>query len=56
MTFSLGQVNVKVSAGYGVTKQKVEYEDLRKIATEQGMSLRQVKEVLYQETGIGQGE
>lgn len=56
VAFSLGLVNVKVSTGCGVTKQKVEYEDLRKIATEQGMSLRQVKEVLYQETGIGQGE
>lgn len=56
VAFSLGVVNVKVSTGYGVTKQKVEYEDLRKIATEQGMSLRQVKEVLYQETGIGKGE
>ena len=56
VAFSLGQVNVKASTGHGVTKQKVEYEDLRKIATEQGMSLRQVKEVLYQETGIGQGE
>lgn len=56
VAFSLGLVNVKVSTGCGVTKHKVEYEDLRKIATEQGMSLRQVKEVLYQETGIGQGE
>ncbi|MDD6194276.1 MAG: nickel pincer cofactor biosynthesis protein LarC [Lachnospiraceae bacterium] len=56
VTFSLGQVNVKVSTGYGVTKQKVEYDDLRNIAGEHGLSLRQVKEVLYQETGIGKGE
>ena len=54
VAFSLGLVNVKVSTGYGVTKQKVEYEDLKKIATEQGMSLWRVKEVLYQETGIGE--
>lgn len=52
VAFSLGLVNVKVSTGCGVTKHKVEYEDLRKIATEHGLSLRQVKEVLYQETGI----
>ena len=52
VAFSLGLVNVKVSTGCGVTKHKVEYEDLRRIATEHGLSLRQVKEVLYQETGI----
>ena len=52
VAFSLGLVNVKVSTGCGVTKHKVEYEDLRKIATEHGLSLRQVKEVLYQETEI----
>lgn len=39
-------VRVKVSEGFGITKEKPEYEDIKKIAEETGMSLREVKENL----------
>lgn len=38
-----GVVREKVSEGYGVVRGKLEYEDLAKIAREQGMSLEEVK-------------
>ena len=38
-----GEVQKKVSSGYGVTREKYEYEDLARIAREQGMSLAEVK-------------
>ena len=38
-----GVVREKVSEGYGVCRRKLEYEDLAKIAREQGMSLEEVK-------------
>lgn len=38
-----GVVREKVSEGYGVCRGKLEYEDLAKIAREQGMSLEEVK-------------
>lgn len=38
-----GVVREKVSEGYGVRRGKLEYEDLAKIAREQGMSLEEVK-------------
>ena len=38
-----GVVHEKVSEGYGVCRGKLEYEDLAKIAREQGMSLEEVK-------------
>lgn len=34
-----GKVRVKTSSGYGVTRQKAEYDDLKKIADEQGLTL-----------------
>lgn len=40
-----GQVRRKESAGYGVVRSKLEYDDLAKIAREQGMSLRQAREL-----------
>lgn len=39
-----GEVRRKDSTGYGVSRSKLEYDDLAKIAREQGMSLRQVRE------------
>ena len=41
-----GEVRKKISEGYGVTREKYEYEDLARIARERGMSIREVLEVL----------
>lgn len=41
-----GVVREKVSEGYGVVRGKLEYEDLAKIAREQGMSLEDVKKLI----------
>lgn len=41
-----GEVRKKISEGYGVTREKYEYEDLARIAREQGMSIQEVLEVL----------
>lgn len=40
-----GDVRRKDSTGYGVSRSKLEYDDLSKIAREQGVSLRQVREL-----------
>ena len=37
-------MTVKQAEGWGVKREKLEYEDLAKIAREQGLSLREVKE------------
>ena len=37
-----GDVRKKVSAGYGVTREKFEYDDLSRIASENGMSINDV--------------
>lgn len=51
-----GDVRRKDSAGYGVNRSKLEYDDLAKIAREQGMSLRQVRQAAerspVKETGM----
>ena len=41
-----GEVRKKFSEGYGVTREKYEYEDLARIAREQGMSIQEVLEAL----------
>lgn len=41
-----GEVRKKISEGYGVTREKYEYEDLARIARDQGMSIQEVLEVL----------
>ncbi|MFG6338898.1 MAG: nickel pincer cofactor biosynthesis protein LarC [Lachnospiraceae bacterium] len=38
-----GEIRKKVSEGYGVTREKYEYEDLARIARERGMSIREVE-------------
>ena len=38
-----GDVQKKISTGYGVTREKYEYEDLARIARAQGMSLAEVR-------------
>ena len=42
----LGNVTVKRATGYGVTREKAEYEDLAKLAREQGLSLDQARALL----------
>ena len=46
-----GEIRRKVSAGYGVTREKTEYEDLAKIARDQGISIREAEELLKQNGG-----
>ena len=46
MKTSLGDVRVKRSEGYGVSRIKIEYDDLARIAAEKGMSLEEVKKLI----------
>ncbi len=41
-----GSVRGKAVEGYGIRREKPEYEDLRRIALEQGISLRRAREML----------
>jgi len=41
-----GPVRIKRSEGYGVTREKLEYEDLARIAREQGASLREAEKLV----------
>ena len=41
----LGKVTVKRSEGFGTVREKMEFEDLAKIANEKGMSLEEVKNI-----------
>ena len=42
----LGTVHMKTASGWGVTREKPELEDLKAIARETGMSIREVRESL----------
>ena len=42
----LGTVKVKRASGWGVSRQKAEYDDLVKIAKETGMSLMEIKKLI----------
>lgn len=48
MNSDLGMVRIKQSAGYGVVKEKREFEDLKAIAKREQMSLSQVRAMLSQ--------
>lgn len=41
-----GEIRKKISEGHGVRREKYEYEDLARIAREQGMSIREVEDSL----------
>lgn len=41
-----GSVRIKESRGYGVHKEKMEFEDLKRIAAQTGMSIREIKKNL----------
>lgn len=45
---TFGTVRVKEATGYGVHREKPEYEDLAKIAREQNLSLSEVKQCIIQ--------
>lgn len=42
-----GTVRVKVASGYGVTKEKPEYEDMARIAKEKKISLAEIEKEVY---------
>lgn len=46
---SLGSVRIKRSTGYGVVREKLEYDDLARIAKENGLSLAEVRTRLERE-------
>ena len=46
---SLGEVRIKKSSGYGTKKEKMEYDDLEKIAKEKDLSIREVKKFIEEE-------
>lgn len=41
-----GEIRKKVSEGYGVRREKYEYEDLARFARERGMSIQEIQEAL----------
>ncbi len=43
-----GEVRKKISTGYGVRREKYEYEDLVRIASQRGMSIQEVLETLHE--------
>ncbi len=43
---SLGYVNIKTSKGYGTEKTKADYDDVAKIASENNLSLREVRNLI----------
>lgn len=51
LSTSLGPVCVKRSQGYGVVREKPEYEDLARIAWEQGLPLSEVRRRVESELG-----
>lgn len=42
----LGEVRVKSSSGYGVAREKIEFEDLARIAREKGLSLAEARRLI----------
>ena len=48
-----GEVRRKVSSGYGIRRAKYEYDDLSRIAKEQGISLDEVKRCLEGDGPVG---
>ena len=51
-----GEISRKVSSGYGVRREKYEYEDLARIARERDITLKEVLEEAVKGTGIGDEE
>ena len=49
---SFGPVRVKIAEGYGVRREKIEYEDLAAIARERGLSLKEAKDAAEREITV----
>lgn len=45
VTTPYGEVRVKVSEGYGVSRKKAEFDDLARISREEGIALDEIKEI-----------
>ena len=50
---SYGKIRVKISAGYGVKKKKIEYDDLKAVAKKQNLPLRIMKRHIIKEIKKG---
>ena len=46
-----GSVRVKAVSGYGVSRMKIEYEDLARIAREQGVSIAEARRLVMESMG-----
>ena len=46
---TLGDISLKESYGYGISKEKLEYEDLARIAKEKNLSLKEIKKEILKE-------
>ena len=49
---SFGPVRVKIAQGYGVRREKIEYEDLAAIARQRGLSLKEAKDAAEREMRV----
>ena len=49
MDTSFGTIHVKKSEGYHVKREKIEYEDLARIAKERHLSIEEVREKVKEE-------
>ncbi|MBO4890199.1 MAG: nickel pincer cofactor biosynthesis protein LarC [Lachnospiraceae bacterium] len=45
-----GKVSVKISEGYGVSRRKIEYDDLERIATDRNISVAEARSIASKET------
>ncbi|MFR6561503.1 MAG: nickel insertion protein [Eubacterium ventriosum] len=48
-----GDIDVKKTYGYGVEKSKLEFEDLKKIAIENNISIREVERRIFNKDTLG---
>lgn len=46
---SFGKVRIKEASGYGVRKEKLEYEDIKAIAEKTGLSIQDIKKLIQKE-------
>ena len=49
VTTRQGDVRLKTSVGFGVTRQKAEYDDLARVAKENGLSLAEARKLIEEQ-------